>query len=456
MQNIISNLRRKTPLSHMDSLLHPCQKFLNQEAAGGVVLLICAAIALIWSNSPLEGVYNAVWHSHFTVGFPRFFIDEPLHFWIDDALMAIFFFVVGLEIKRSLFLGELSSVRQAALPVVSALGGMVVPAAIYIALNGLGGEAGRGWGIPMSTDIAFSLGVLALLGTRVPLSLKIFLTAFAIVDDIGVIIVIAVFFTETIHWANLGIGIGLIILLMGLNRMGVRNMLVYLLISIVVWVSFFESGIHATVAGVLVAITIPLKVEINPREFVARGRSLLDIFESEGTKGARRGQLALTTETQRAALENLETAAKQVDSPLQRIEHMLHPWVSFAIMPLFALANAHVSFDSSLFSNLASPVSMGIILGLVIGKPLGITLFSWVAVKSGAAFLPDDVGWRQIVGTALLGGIGFTMSIFVTGLAFSDEALISQAKIGILIASVIAGFAGYLILRSSAAPSEKE
>ncbi|CAI8042160.1 Na(+)/H(+) antiporter NhaA [Geodia barretti] len=257
----------------------------------------------------------------------------------------------------------------------------------------------------MSTDIAFSLGVLALLGTRAPLSLKVFLTAFAIVDDIGAITVIAIFFTETINWVNLGVGVGLLFLLVALNVSGVRNTLVYFLVSVVIWVSFFESGIHATVSGVLIAMTIPMR--------------------------------------------ELEDASKEVESPLQRLEHVLHPWVAFAIMPVFALSNAGVSLGEGAAGALASPVTVGIIVGLVIGKPIGIILFAWIAVKTGIASLPRDISWVQIAGAALLGGVGFTMAIFVTGLAFTDEALVLQSKLAILIASLAAGALGYLLIRYS-------
>ncbi|CAI8042159.1 Na(+)/H(+) antiporter NhaA [Geodia barretti] len=262
----------------------------------------------------------------------------------------------------------------------------------------------------MSTDIAFSLGVLALLGTRAPLSLKVFLTAFAIVDDIGAITVIAIFFTETINWVNLGVGVGLLFLLVALNVSGVRNTLVYFLVSVVIWVSFFESGIHATVSGVLIAMTIPMR---------------------------------------RGVLEELEDASKEVESPLQRLEHVLHPWVAFAIMPVFALSNAGVSLGEGAAGALASPVTVGIIVGLVIGKPIGIILFAWIAVKTGIASLPRDISWVQIAGAALLGGVGFTMAIFVTGLAFTDEALVLQSKLAILIASLAAGALGYLLIRYS-------
>ena len=411
------------------------------------MLLIATIVAISVANSPFDYIFGPVTESHFLIGIPEVIIDKSLHFWINDALMAVFFFVVGLEIKRSLLLGELASVRQAALPIFAAAGGMIVPAAVYLLLNNEG-EAARGWGIPMSTDIAFSLGVLALLGTRAPLSLKVFLTAFAIVDDIGAIVVIAVFFTETISWSHLGVAAAMLGVLGVFNLLGVRNILVYVLVSIVIWVSFFESGIHPTISGVLIALTIPLRVRIQPEHFTARARALLDIFEREGS-GERRGALALTTEAQRGVLEELEGLSKQVESPLQRLEHALHPWVAFAIVPVFALANAHVHLPSGFDVILQSPVAWGIILGLAVGKPVGIVLFAWIAVRTGIATLPRGIGWIQIAGAAMLGGIGFTMAIFVTGLAFSSDALILQSKIAILISSIITGLVGFLLIRFS-------
>ena len=447
MQNLLSLLQQNEE-PPIDRLLVPVQRFMHQEAAGGILLLIAAVAALAIANSPLNHAFHEIWETHFIVGLQDFRYDKTFHHWINDGLMAVFFFVVGLEIKRSLVLGELASVRRAALPIFAAAGGMVVPAALYIFLNG-SGEASRGWGIPMATDIAFSLGVLALLGSRAPLSLKVFLTAFAIVDDIGAIAVIAVFYTESISWANLGIGMGLLLFMVMMNVSGITNTLVYFIVSVLVWIAFFESGIHATISGVLIAMTIPLKVQIDTQQFVRRGRTLMDIFEDEGPNTARRGHFALTTVRQRGVLEELEEASKEVESPLQRLEHILHPWVAFAIIPVFALANAGVSLGDVGVDGLTSTVTLGILLGLVVGKPAGIVLFSWLAVRLGIASIPRDIGWTQIVGASLLGGIGFTMSIFITGLAFMDESLIAQSKLAILIASLAAGGLGFLIIRFS-------
>ena len=411
-----------------------------------MMLLIAAVAALALANSPLKDAFAEIWDTHFIIGLTDFNYDKSILHWINDALMAVFFFVVGLEIKRALLLGELASVRRAALPIAAALGGMIVPAAIYLILNP-SGEAARGWGVPMATDIAFSLGVLALLGSRAPLSLKVFLTAFAIVDDIGAILVIAIFFTETISWMNLAVGVGLLLFIVALNLIGVRNTLVYALLSVVIWVSFFESGIHATVSGVLIAMTIPMTVRMNTAEFVARGRRLLDIFEEDAPETVRRGDFALTTVRQRGALHELEEASKEVESPLQRLEHLLHPWVAFVIMPVFAFANAGVTLDGDIGAAFASPVTIGIILGLLVGKPLGIVLFAWIAVKVGIAALPQYISWLQITGAGLLGGIGFTMAIFISGLAFSDTELVTQSKLAIFVASMAAGILGYVLLR---------
>ncbi len=447
MQRLFSNiLQQEEP--PIDQVTRPVQRFMHQEAAGGIVLLIAAVCAFALANSPLSQVFRDIWETHFVIGIHEFRYDKTFHHWINDALMAVFFFVVGLEIKRSLVLGELASMRRAALPIFAAIGGMVVPAALYIILNG-SGEASRGWGIPMATDIAFSLGVLALLGSRAPLSLKVFLTAFAIVDDIGAIAVIAAFYTESISWSNLGVGMGLLLFLAVLNLSGVTNTLVYFIVSILVWVAFFESGIHATISGVLIAMVIPMRVQIDTQQFVRRGRMLMDIFEDEGPNTTRRGHFALTTTRQRGVLEELEEASKDVESPLQRLEHILHPWVAFVIIPVFALVNAGVSLGDVGLDGLTSTVTLGILLGLVIGKPAGIVFFSWLAVRLGIASIPTDMGWLQITGAALLGGIGFTMSIFITGLAFSDELLIAQSKLAILIASLAAGGIGFLIIRFS-------
>ena len=421
--------------------MRPVQRFMHEEASSGIVLFVAAVVALIWANSPWYHVYHELLETHITIGFGRWAIDETLHHWVDDGLMAVFFFVVGLEIKRAVIVGELSSVRRAALPIFAALGGMIVPALIYVAFNAEG-EASRGWGVPMATDIAFSLGVLSLLRTRAPLPLKVFLAAFAIIDDIGAVIVIAVFYTGEIAWGNLGIGAIFLAVLVIVGRLGIRHPLVYAVLGVAVWLAFLYSGVHATVAGVLVAATIPIRVRVDPAGFLARGRDLLLVFDRSGEYGHEDE----TSSEQRAILKELEDTAQEMQSPLQRFENALHPWVAFVIMPLFALSNAGVKLEGDFFAALTHPVTIGIVLGLVIGKQVGVTLFSWAAVRSGIAALPYGVTWLQFYGVALLGGIGFTMSLFITNLAFTSDVLSTEAKIGILLGSAISGVIGYLVL----------
>ncbi len=428
----------QTPITQ---LMRPVQRFMHEEASSGIVLFAAAVVALIWANSPWYHFYHELLETHITMGFGHWAIDETLHHWIDDGLMAVFFFVVGLEIKRAVIVGELSSVRRAALPIFAALGGMIVPALIYVAFNAEG-EASRGWGVPMATDIAFSLGVLSLLRTRAPLPLKVFLAAFAIIDDIGAVIVIAVFYTGDIAWDNLGVGAIFLAVLVVVGRLGIRHPLVYGVLGVAVWLAFLYSGVHATVAGVLVAATIPIRVRVDPAGFLARARDLLLVFDRSGEYGHEDE----TSSEQRAILKELEDTAQEMQSPLQRFENALHPWVAFLIMPLFALSNAGVKLEGDFFEALTHPVTIGIVLGLVIGKQVGVTLFSWVAVRSGIAALPYGVTWLQFYGVALLGGIGFTMSLFITNLAFTSDALSTEAKIGILLGSAISGVIGYLVL----------
>ncbi len=421
--------------------MRPVQRFMHEEASSGIVLFVAAVVALVWANSPWYHAYHDLLETHIVIGFGSWALDETVHHWIDDGLMAVFFFVVGLEIKRAVVVGELSSVRKAALPIFAALGGMIVPALIYVSFNSSGDEF-RGWGVPMATDIAFSLGVLSLLRTRAPLPLKIFLAAFAIIDDIGAVIVIAVFYTGDIAWGNLGIGAIFLVALLVVSRLGIRHPLVYAVLGVAVWLAFLYSGVHATVAGVLVAATIPIRVRVDAPGFLARSRDLLLVFERSGEYGHQ----DQTSSEQRAILKELEDTAQELQSPLQRFENALHPWVAFVVMPLFALSNAGVKLEGDFFEALTHPVTLGIVLGLVIGKQVGVTLFSWVAVRFGFAALPYGVTWLQFYGVALLGGIGFTMSLFITNLAFTSDLLTTEAKIGILLGSAISGIIGYLVL----------
>ncbi len=430
-------------------VLYPIREFMHAEASGGIVLMLCAVAALAWANSPWSAAYSALWETKITIGPEGFNLSESLLHWINDGLMAVFFFVVGLEIKREVLVGELASLRQAALPIAAALGGMVAPALIYTAVN-LGGEGAGGWGIPMATDIAFALGVLALLGPRVPTSLKIFVTALAIVDDLGAVLVIALFYTSNVSWASLGAGALFLLALVAANRLHVRHPLAYALLGIGMWVAFLKSGVHATIAGVLLALTIPARTRVDTEEFLDRGRDILDEFDRSGVEG----EDILINGDQQAALMELESLTEHAQTPMQRLEHSLHPWVAFAIVPLFALANAGVALGGDIGAALTQPVTLGVIAGLVVGKQVGITLFSWLAVRSGLAELPQELSWRHIYGASLLAGIGFTMSLFIGALAFGDGPLQSAAKVGILAASLVAGVAGWLVLRSAGAGVE--
>mgnify|MGYP001023194924 CR=1 FL=1 len=438
------------PPRPISRLIRPFQEFARVQASSGILLLVFTAAALAWANSPWAETYERLLGTYVTVGADGFQVRESLLHWINDGLMAVFFFVVGLEIKREVLAGELSSPRKAALPVAAALGGMIAPALLYLALN-RGGPGAGGWGIPMATDIAFALGVLALLGRRAPTSLKVFLAAFAIADDIGAVLVIALFYTASLHMGALLVGFGLLGVAAFANWAGVRRPLVYALIGVAMWVAFLESGVHATVAGVLLAMTIPASARIDPATFTEGARGLVDRFERAGEPHD--NDVATNAERQ-AALHTLEMATERVQTPLQRMEHMLHPWVTFFVMPIFALANAGVSLaGTSPGALLANPIPLGIVIGLVLGKPIGVTLAAWLAVRSGLATMPDGVTWRQLHGAGWLGGIGFTMALFITGLAFPDADRQAAAKVGILGASLVAGTVGYILLARTAAPT---
>jgi Na+:H+ antiporter, NhaA family len=427
----------------VERIVRPFQDFAHKQSSGGILLIAATVVALVWANSPWGESYAALWHTKLTIGVDGFSLSKDLTHWINDGLMAVFFLVVGLEIKREVLVGELSSVRGAALPVAAAVGGAVVPAAIYLAFNA-GTEGTAGWGIPMATDIAFALGVLALLGDRVPVTLKVFVTALAIVDDIVAVLVIAFFYTSEISWGALGVGSAFLAALVVANLLGVGRTLVYAVLGIGLWLAFLLSGVHATIAGVLLAFTVPAISFINPGAFLERGRYILDRFEQAGEKG----ENVLANEERQAALHALNHATYKLEPPLHELEHTLHPWVVFAIMPVFALANAGVPLGGGIVEALTSPVALGIVAGLVLGKQLGVTLFAWLAVKSGISELPRGIGWRHVYGTGWLAGIGFTMSLFISDLAFSDGSLVEIAKLGILAASLIAGVVGWTILRT--------
>jgi NhaA family Na+:H+ antiporter len=437
----------------IERLTRPFQEFAARETSGGILLLLSTLTALVWANSLWAKSYFALWHTTVGVGFSGFTLSRDLHFWVNDGLMALFFFVVGLEIKRELLVGELASPRQAALPIAAAIGGVLVPALVYSALN-IRGPGAPGWGIPMATDIAFVIGVMALLGRHVPMGLKVFLTALAIVDDIAAVLVIAFFYTAQIAWGAIAVASICVVALLAVNRLAVRHPLPYALLGLLLWLAVLRSGVHATIAGVLLAMTIPSRTELNPSEFLLRSRTVLDHFE----RTAHSEKTVMNDDEQQAAIDALEDSCEQVQPLLHRLEHGLHPWVTFLVMPVFALANAGVAFRGDVFTTLVQPVPLGVVLGLLLGKPAGITLASWLAVRSRLGSLPDGITWVQIHGAGWLGGIGFTMSIFVAGLAFKDEAMLNMAKLGIFTASLLAGIVGsvFLLRKSSMKIQENE
>jgi NhaA family Na+:H+ antiporter len=386
-------------------IVRPLQEFLGTEASGGVLLLAAAALALAWANVDAAN-YADTWGHHAGSEIAGLHLELTLRDWVNDALMAVFFFVVGMEIKRELVQGELSDRRRAALPVAAALGGMAAPALIYVAINA-GGDGSRGWGVPMATDIAFAVGVLALAGPRVPASLKVFLLALAIADDLGAIAVIALFYTDDLDVAWLLASAALIVVVVLAVRMGSRHMVLYVPLGIAMWVAVQESGVHATVAGVALGLLTPLA----------------GAADGDGARGAGGW-----------VLERLETA--------------LHPVSSFLIVPLFALANAGIELDGGVIRDAASsPVAVGAALGLMLGKPLGIALFSYAAVRLGIGALPEGVSWQQIGAVGIVAGIGFTVAIFIGNLAFSDTETVDEAKIGVLVGSAVMGVVGFAALR---------
>lgn len=416
------------------------QQFTRLQASGGLLLLCSTILALLWANSAWAHGYHELWETSLAITLGDFLLSEHLLEWVNEGLMVIFFFVVGLEIKREVLIGELASPKRAALSLMAALGGMLLPAAIYIGFN-LGTEGQSGWGISSATDIAFTLGLLTVLGSRVPISLKVFFTALAIADDLGAVLIIALFYSEEIVWSSLAIGVVFVLALIILNRGGVRHPLPYALLGIGLWLAFLESGIHATIAGVLLAMTIPARTRVRAAAFLAQCTAALGGLGSE-PEGKELG----VSSRQQAAAQILESIAERMQTPLQRLERSLNPWAAYLILPLFALANGGVDFSGNILESLTHPVSLGIVAGLVLGKPLGITLFSWLAVKVGLAEMPSGVTWLQLFSASWLAGIGFTMSLFIAGSAFDDPLLLSTAKIGILIASLLAGMIGLILL----------
>ena len=428
--------------------VHPFEEFFKSQVAGGLVLLGVTALALLLANSPWSDLYFGFWQLKLTIGVPPLALSKSLSHWINDGLMAVFFFVVGMEIKREFLAGELAGARKAALPIAAAIGGMVVPALLFLLVGPEGAQA-RGWAIPMATDIAFALGVIALLGDRIPRGLAIFLTALAIVDDLGAVLVIAIFYTSELNFLALAIGTALLATLALGNNLGMRSPNFYALVGLLLWIALLKSGIHATVAGVLIGMTIPVRPRFGHEHFVGEVNRLLANYQAHGTIPG-----PFLHEEKLGTLLALEHACHDAMSPLQRMEHEMHHWVIFGVMPIFALANAGISLDiDQLGAAISHPVTLGIALGLLLGKPLGITLFAYLAVRLGLADLPTGTRWPQIFGLGLLGGIGFTMSLFITNLAYEEHAeLIAAAKVGIFAASLVAGVLGFMLLRRLATP----
>lgn len=421
------------------------KNFISQESLGGFLLIGVTIIAVIWANSSFYNYYHYLWHElKVGVSAGDWQLKWSLQHWINDGLMAIFFFMVGLEIKREVLAGELSTMKKASLPIISAVGGMVIPALVYVLFNYNNPDYSRGWGIPMATDIAFALGLMSLLGSRVNINLKIFLTALAIADDLGAILVIAIFYTESIEYTELiYAGIFLTTLMIG-NRLGVRRTTFYVIIGMLgVWLSVFYSGVHATIAGVLIALTIPVRPKVTESNYIDK----LDEYISKFRK-AKPNESTLLTTQQAHLVSDIEKLSDDAHTPLQKLEHALHPITAFLILPLFALANAGIHVEGNIFSLLIHPISLGIIAGLVLGKSLGIALFAHLAVKFKLASLPEGVNWKQLYGLGFLAGIGFTMSIFISDLAFVSEEFVQIAKVGIFVGSFISAVAGMALLSS--------
>ena len=438
-----------------DRVATPFEEFIHEETASGLILMASTIMALWLANGLLHHHYEHLLHTELALSLGGWELRHSLHHWINDGLMTLFFMVVGLEIKREVIVGELSDPRAAVMPIIAALGGMAVPALLFAAVN-FGGPGADGWGVPMATDIAFAVGVLVLLGSRVPKSVLTFLVALAIVDDLGAVVVIALFYTEQIYFNWLALAGATLALLVALNRFGIRKPLPYFLVGTVMWFALLQSGIHATLAGVLTALTIPVRPKFNHKLFVAHMsgilKSLREAHDAGGGASDTKVECIIHDNRSRALLQTLENGVHSVESPLQRLEHAMHMPVAFLIIPLFALANAGIPIELDTLTQTAThPVALGVMAGLVAGKFLGIAGVTWLAVKLGLGSLPEGMNNRHLVGVGLVGGIGFTMSIFIAELGFAGQPdALLMAKTGVLFASLIAGVAGYLWLRLAA------
>jgi len=433
-------MARRASLAFVRNLFRPFLAFTRVEILGGTLLLVASVIALVWANSPWTATYAWLWERRISIGLDDFAVQGSLAFWINDLLMAFFFLLVGMEIKRELVLGELNTLKKAALPVVAAVGGMVVPAAIYSAFNWGQEEAMRGWGIPMATDIAFALGILRLAGHRVPAALFTFLGALAIIDDLGAILVIAFFYTEELSVSALGVAAILLVVMGIMNRLDVRRAGLYLLVGAPLWLAIYQSGIHPTIAGVLTGMMIPARRRSGELPaIVASAQSLVGL-------AARKD---LPEEDKHAALGALEHEVRKAQAPLEAVEFTLHPYISYGVLPLFALANAGVVLLGASPSMILDPVTLGILFGLFVGKPVGVFGATWLATRVGIAQLPKGVGMQHVMGAGMLGGIGFTMALFIGGLAFDPTSLAhTEAKIGVFTGSILSGVAGLAYLYS--------
>lgn len=426
-----------------DKILTPFEEFIHQQTTSGLLLMGMAILALVLANGPFATGYAHFMHTMVTLGAGSWQLEMTLHHFINDGLMALFFFLVGLELKREILVGELANLRNAVLPIGAAIGGMVVPALIYFAINP-SGDAAIGWGIPMATDIAFAIGALALLGSRVPKALITFLVALAIVDDLGAVLVIAIFYTDTIVLVPLAIAAGLFALLVAFNLSGIRKSLPYLIVGVLLWYALLQSGVHATLAGILAALTIPAIPRYKPEHFSHQVKELMHRFDASHEPG----KSIMTNDKLRAVVQTLDNGVRSVETPLQRLEHAWHIPVAYIIIPIFALANAGIPLSmDTLGETMMHPVMVGVSLGLVLGKFIGITGICWLLLKMDLAVLPKDTRFTQIAGVSLLAGIGFTMSIFVAELGFAGQAeYLLMAKTGILAASILTGVAGYIWL----------
>ena len=425
----------------MKSIKAPINQFIRLETSSSIILFGATILALILANSPISEDFLGLWKKYVTFSLPGFELSKPIYKWINDGLMAIFFFVIGLEIKREILTGELSHIKKVSLPLFAAIGGMIIPALFFTVLN-TGNAGGEGWGIPMAADIAFSLGILTLLGNRVPAGIKVFLMAFAIIDDLGAVLVIAFFYSTNLIWINIFIGLGIVAALMLLSRFNYYSKYIFFIGGIVVWVLFLKSGIHATIAGVLMAMTIPLKRKTDTMSFYKKSKGLLEDFLEECNSNR---QKTVLTQKQLHTIDDLQELTETTTAPLQSLEHTLHGWVSYLIMPVFALANAGVAFSFSGDTNIA--LSLNLAISMVVGNVIGIFTFSWLAIRFNIAELPENVNFKQLAGVSFLGGLGFTMSLFINNLAYADATLIDSAKMGILFGSLIAGILGYFTIQ---------